>query len=414
VSVLVTDASGNHALAVVRSLGKKGIRVAAADSTRLAQSFFSRYCVKSATYPSPTRGIGEFREALVRILEKLKPAMLMPMTEQTILALMVNREEIESRVALAPLPSEDTLSVAFDKRATIELARSLNVPTPTTVSFSQLPDLESARSRVSYPAVIKPRRSEMVSVDGRTVSGGAPEYCFEPSEFAAKYLAVHRRTPLPLIQEFIPGEGYGISTLCDRGRLMALFAHRRLRMVRPTGSGSSLRESIVPPTAMVEMTRSLLGALRWHGVAMVEFKLDSRDGVPKLMEINGRFWNSLPLAIASGIDFPSLLYILGTEGKVPECFKYRVGVKSRWLVGDTKHLIGVLRGRPAGWGDGFPSRRATLLDFVTFTGRDLHYDDLWLSDPLPFFAELLDMTCRQVVGGVSQLRAPVVQGVTNA
>ncbi len=147
---------------------------------------------------------------------------------------------------------------------------------------------------------------------------------------------------------------------------------------------------------------------------MVEFKLDARDGIPKLMEINGRFWNSLPLAIAAGVDFPFLLYTLGTKGKVPECFEYRVGVKNRWLLGDTRHLVEVFRGRPAGWGDGFPSRWKTLLDFMKFIGRDLHYDDLWLSDPLPFFAEILDMTCQQVARSGSRPRTPAVQEVPNA
>lgn len=414
VRVLVADAKGNDALAVVRSLGQKGLSVAAADSVRFAKSFFSRYCVASAIYPSPTHGIREFQKGMARILDRLAPAMLMPMAERTILALTADREEVEARVTLAPLPSREALRVAFDKHATIELAQSLGVPAPRTFSFRELPDLERVRAQIPYPAVIKPRRSEIVTADGRIVPGGGQEYCFGPEDLAARYLAVHRRAPLPLIQEFIPGEGYGISVLYDRGRLKALFAYRRLRMVRPTGSGSSLRESIAPPPAMVHAARSLLEALRWHGVAMVEFKLDPRDGIPKLMEINGRFWNSLPLAVAAGVDFPFLLYTLGTEGDVPECFDYRVGVKSRWLVGDARHLAAVLRGRPAGWADGFPSRWETLRDFMRFTDRDLHYDDLWRVDPLPFFGEVLDALSRQVAGTVSRRRAPAVCEAPNA
>lgn len=412
-SVLVTDAAGNHALAVVRSLGQRGIRVAVADSSWCAKSFFSRFCAERTVYPSPTHGIRAFQNYLYGVLEKVKPAMLMPMTERTILALTADREKIASRVTLAPLPSQDALRVAFDKNLTIQLARSLGVPVPKTFSFCRLPDFEKLSSQLSYPVVIKPRRSEVMTVDGRIVPSGTVEYCFDPKDLGTDYLAVHRRAPLPLIQEFIPGEGYGISVLCDHGQMKALFAHRRLRMIRPTGSGSSLRESIAPPPAMVEAARLLVEELQWHGVAMVEFKQDTRDGIPKLMEINGRFWNSLSLAVAAGVDFPYLLYRLGTEGEVPECFEYRVGVKSRWLAGDIRHLVEVLRGRPVGWMDGFPSRRQALLDFMKFIDRDLYYDDLWISDPVPFFADIADLLLRQFPKFLFQRRVPAVEEMPN-
>jgi len=72
-----------------------------------------------------------------------------------------------------------------------------------------------------------------------------------------------------------------------------------------------------------------------------------------------------------------------------------MGVRCRWLVGDARHLVEVLRGRPAGWIDDFPSRWKTVLDFLKFFGRDLFYDDLWLSDPAPFVAEIGDFLLRK-------------------
>ncbi|HYS78534.1 MAG TPA: hypothetical protein VEO94_06825, partial [Candidatus Dormibacteraeota bacterium] len=109
-SVLVTDAGGNHALAVVRSLGRRGVRVVAAGGGRwCAQAAFSRFCAARAVYPSPERSLDAFQEGLCRILDTFRPELLMPMTEQTILALTAVRGEIESRVRLAPLPSPEAL-----------------------------------------------------------------------------------------------------------------------------------------------------------------------------------------------------------------------------------------------------------------------------------------------------------------
>src|SRR6185295_5275358 len=132
-SVLVTDASGNHALAVIRSLGGKGIDVVAADSSRWAQGGFSRFCAARTVYPSPAHGVQPFLRDLHRIIEEFHPEVLMPMTEQSILAMSQMRPEIESRVRLAPLPSAEALRVAFDKKATIGLAASLGIAVPRTV-----------------------------------------------------------------------------------------------------------------------------------------------------------------------------------------------------------------------------------------------------------------------------------------
>ena len=413
-SVLVTDAAGNHALAVVRSLGRRGLHVVAADTCRLAQAGFSRYCAARDIYPSPARGVAEFREGLRRILDVHRPEVLLPMTERTILALQPARRELESRTRLAPLPSAESLRVAFDKQSTLSLAVSLGIAVPKTVVLTHPDDIAAARDHLTYPMVIKPRRSETLLPDGRMAAGGPPEYCFGPDDLEATYLSVHRRAPLPLIQEFVPGEGYGISLLYDRGRPKALFAHRRLRMIRPTGSGSSLRESIAPPPDMADAARALLGALDWHGVAMVEFKRDARDGRPVLMEINGRFWNSLPLAIASGVDFPFLLHTLAVRGACPECFDYRIGVRCRWLAGDLRHLVRVLRGRPAGWTDAYPSRLSTLREFLKPAVKDLHYDDLWSTDPLPFFASLVWAGLRGRGGRAADASVPALMRAPDA
>ena len=395
-SVLVTDAGGNHALAVVRSLGGRGLDVIAAGCEAIDQAGFSRYCSGRVRYPSPRRDLGAFQEWLLRLLDEKRPQLLMPMTECTLVALAPLREEIEASVGLAPLPATASLAVAFDKRATLDLADSHNVRAPKTVVVHDLDELDDLRGQVTYPAVIKPRRSEFVTSDGRVLEGGPVEYCAAPDRLCELYASVHARAPYPLIQEFIPGEGYGVSVLYDHGRLRALFAHRRLRMIRPTGSGSSLRESIAPPDDMVAPARRLLEALDWHGVAMVEFKRDDRDGTAVLMEINGRFWNSLPLAVASGVDFPFLIYRLATEGRCPERLDYRVGVRGRWLAGDLQHLAAVLRGRPPGWSGPYPGRWRSLVDFVKPGGKDLHFDDLWLRDPAPFVAGLVGGALRKM------------------
>jgi len=72
--------------------------------------------------------------------------------------------------------------------------------------------------------------------------------------------------------------------------------HHRLREDPPTGGQSTAARAYFSEQ-LKEYGLRLLQALRWHGAAMVEFKLDSRSGQFVLMEINGKFWGSLELAL---------------------------------------------------------------------------------------------------------------------
>jgi predicted ATP-grasp superfamily ATP-dependent carboligase len=178
--------------------------------------------------------------------------------------------------------------------------------------------------------------------------------------------------------------GVFLSPTTARARALT---HRRLREKPPSGGVSVLRESIAVPPALAAAADRLLAALAWHGVCMMEFKLDARDGVPRLMEINPRFWGSLALAIDAGVDFPWLLYALAAGAPPAPVTSYRLGVRSRWELGDLDHLLIRLRARdrrdlPAG----APSRVRTLLAFLNpLAGRP---EVFWPSDPGPAWHEL--------------------------
>lgn len=180
-----------------------------------------------------------------------------------------------------------------------------------------------------------------------------------------------------LIQQCIEGEGQGVFALCNSGDPVALFAHRRLREKPPSGGVSVLRESIELPKEMTDHAVRLLKKVGWHGAAMVEFKVERGTGIPNLMEINGRFWGSLQLALDAGLNFPSLLYQLAGRRPIEMAAStYKIGVKSRWLLGDLDHLLmrtfksdEMLR-LPSG----YPSRLRSMADFVRFWQKDLYYE----------------------------------------
>jgi predicted ATP-grasp superfamily ATP-dependent carboligase len=102
---------------------------------------------------------------------------------------------------------------------------------------------------------------------------------------------------------------------------------------------SVLCESISPPAEALAAATQLISFNGWHGVAMIEFKWDAAENRPKLIEVNARFWGSLNLAIMAGVDFPFLLYRLARGEKVEGPAEYRIGLKSRWELGDLDYLL---------------------------------------------------------------------------
>ena len=113
-----------------------------------------------------------------------------------------------------------------------------------------------------------------------------------------------------------------------------------------TGGASSLRESVALDPVLFGHASRLLAALRWSGLAMVEFRV-TPDG-PELMEINGRVWGSLPLAVRAGMDFPGRLAELlldGTPAEGPPVTEYRAGVRARNLRLEISWIGAVATGR---------------------------------------------------------------------
>jgi hypothetical protein len=176
------------------------------------------------------------------------------------------------------------------------------------------------------------------------------------------------------------------------------FAHRRLRDVRPTGSGSALRESALPSPELREASLALLKAVGWHGVAMVEYRMRA-DGTPVFLEINGRFWHSLALAVNAGVDFPLALARLAEHGDIDTLPPGRSGVRCRWLLGDARHLAAVWRGAPAGYPGVFPSRFGTLLDELV-PSPGMTHDNFELSDPLPELGDWVHFFAHKIPGAL--------------
>ena len=392
--ILVLDGNENQAVACVRSLGRAGHEVTVGAPAGWSKAGWSRFGRGTFVYPAPSDDADAFVACIAAEAARERGTLVLPMTESTTLPLSQYRATVEAAGGRLVLPPHETLLRAFDKQHTTMLAASLGVDVPQTTVVSSSADVREQAATLCYPVVVKPRTSQEY-VGGRSVrTTGAPTYARDARELLAAWANIAQRCRAALVQEFVEGEGVGYFALMRHGDVRAEFAHRRLRDVRPTGSGSSLRESVAPDPRVREAAQAILRALEWHGVAMVEFRT-RRDGTPVFLEVNGRFWHSLALAVHAGVDFPALLARLAVDDDVAPVFTYQHGVRCRWLLGDLRHLAEVWRGRPVGYPGRFPSRLATLAAILTPV-RGTYHDNFSVSDPLPELGDWFDFLLRKI------------------
>jgi predicted ATP-grasp superfamily ATP-dependent carboligase len=390
---IVLDGNQRSALSTVRSLGRQGIVVSVGETQRRSLAASSRYCRAALAYPDPAQCPEQFCRWLEQINGAFPGAVLLPMTDVTVPLVLRSTPRLPTlRIAL---PSLDLYEAVSDKYRLFQLARAAGVRVPETVPVSRaaLGRLEGRDWR--YPLVIKPRKSTM-RLDSGTRKRSV-RYAADRGELVrtVESMLIDATDEL-LIQEYVSGEGAGVFGLYEYGRPRLFFAHRRIREKPPSGGTSVLCESVRPPAEGLAAARGLLDSLGWHGVAMVEFKIDE-SGHMWLIEINARFWGSLQLAVDCGADFPWFLYQIaaGASPEVPA--DYSIGNRLRWWLGDLDNLYARLR--DSRWTPTVLDKARAVGEFLKPWQPRTRYELLRWNDPAPSI-----MALRQYLAALGRKR----------
>ncbi len=324
-------------LPVIRSLGKEGLNVIAAErdicDTRRALGFYSRYTSRCALLHDSEADAERFFSD-IRALSESMPSrpVIMPVGMATLLALSKKCDEVSEFADIAIAPN-DSISLANDKSRLIPFAKELGIPVPLTTFIREGETVSSLSERIPYPCVIKLSAGELLGLDPQSryaIIRSRDEFCSKYPVFAAHGEPV-------LIQQYIEGDGYGVSAVFGKNsEPLEIFCHRRLREYPASGGPSCFCESADCPE-LADFAIKLLRALSWVGVAMVEFKGSPEKGF-YLMEINPRFWGSLALAPNSGCNIPLALYRAAKGETLPPYTRftprYKVGHRMRFLLQD--------------------------------------------------------------------------------
>ena len=330
--VLVTNAQIRSGLAVIRSLGRKGIEVTAADCDRVSTGFFSKYCSKRLVYPDPAKDPEGYADAILCEIKTTKYDVVIPINDYTLIPLSKRKREIE-KYSRFPFLGYENLKKGRDKGLTVLEAKKCGIKVPETVIAKDDEDVEYVKREFSFPVIVRPRES----------SGSRGLFKVEyPEELLPRYQLVTQKYGPSLIQEYIPWGGmtYDVTVIMNKDSVArAVFVSNRIRTY-PVFAGPNVLGEGVDCPELKETAIKFLKFLNWYGPAQVEFRIDPRDNKPRLMEVNPRLWGSLYLGIISGIDFPYLLYQLAMNEDIEPVLEYKTGIRARWfLPGDILHII---------------------------------------------------------------------------
>lgn len=370
------------ALTIARSLAARYYVVDTASPREVPLVAYSNAVSANFQYPDPLVDEAAFLKWLLTHLRKEEYELVIPVTERSLVPLAKHRNAlVHTRVAMA---DEDSLQLVLDKAATFSLAERIGVSTPQSFYISGIDELPALLPKLRFPVVVKPSHS--VSAGSEGYSKRNVSYANDENELKLQCRACLRHSSV-ILQSYFRGLGAGVELIAKQGEILYAFQHLRLHEVPLTGGGSSFRMSTELEPELLDAATRLIREIRWTGVAMVEFKWNPATREYCLMEINGRFWGSLPLAVAAGADFPAMQAELSLTGGLGDYPAYRRGVYCRNLPSDVMWHEMVLRSESDKITQ-VPTFGSVLKDLSKVLSPKHHFDTQCLSDPLPGLIEI--------------------------
>lgn len=375
---LITNAVQDGGLVAARSLARAGFSVTGADVLRLPRGVRSRYMIGYRDLVDARER--EFEDALVGLVESVRPDVFLPIGTRGVLAAARCREALAAMTAVNVV-DEPAFMAAFDKSVCVAECHRLGIGCARVLGFEEaLAMLERAPGTAAV--VVKPPWDV----------GAARGVCYvrEPGALRETVERCSRVYGGSLVQDYIPGGADAMRTVLllftPESDVAAAFTMQKIRHWPQTGGATAAGRSTDEPE-LVELVLPFFRAWRWRGPAEVELKLDPRDGRFKVIEINPRFPGYLRFAWHCGLDLPLLAtrLALGDARAVPDDVAptYRVGQR---YVAPTLFARTVRDDvRVHGWGAALRKARTDLRGSApVILGM--------LADPVPLVARMLRPT----------------------
>ncbi len=369
---------GTHTmgLGVIRALGRMGVPIIAVYYNQSDMGYVSKYVQEAIHCPHPELNTDQFMETLFQIGSRYANSPLIPVSDESLKVVSRHKQPLAQCFKVA-CPEWEIVQQLIEKSRTYNLAISAGVPVPKTIIPSSADELTQFGQSLEFPCLIKPVESHLYFALFKRKLVQANNL----DQVLSAYREAAQAGLKVMVQEFIPGEddqGVNYNSYFWEGQALVEFTAQKIRGAPAVfGSPCVARSRAIPD--VLEAGRAILRSMAFYGYSCTEFKRDARDGVYKLMEVNGRHNLSTLLAVRCGINFPWLHYLHLVEGLLPIQNEYQKNVY--WI--DTERDLAHLPKR-------FKNRKASLSGILRpYLG--IHVQAVFdLRDLKPFLKRYLD------------------------
>lgn len=340
-NVAIVFGGGINGLGVIRNLGRNGVTVYCVVD-KVDEAIYSKYCKKRFVVPNIQNNTQVLKSFLTKLDSTLSDyAVLYSTTDLFSLGLSRLKDEIQGNYHVL-LPAPEIVETLVNKKLFYRSLSDLGVVCPITYFPDSIESAKKMSKVMRYPVFIKPYVSQVFTkkFSRKGFIANLPEELIHHFN-----LAVRNKIDV-MLQEVVPGPAgniIGVPGYFSNGQYSPIFfAYHRIRAWPPVFGNTTLMESI-PISYVVQLTeivKSYLEAIKYYGLMEAEFKMDPRDGIFKLLEINARTWwqNSLPTKC--GLNLVLIAYLIALGKKIRFEDSYQVGKKWINLPTDILSLIG--------------------------------------------------------------------------
>jgi predicted ATP-grasp superfamily ATP-dependent carboligase/protein-tyrosine phosphatase len=324
--VLLTDGHYKHARALAKQFFDLDYEVHCVG-VRSSPNFFSRY-MNFLPRELSNSFFDKDSDLFLQHLKECKYELLVPVGAQSVKRVSEIRQHLMG-VTSVVLASEASLELAFSKKSMGAIAESEGIRFPKTFSYHDLVSCRNFNGRIC------------MKFEDETHKSMSTKYFASQKEALVVANGLSEKDKeLVIFQEVIEGPGEGFFAIYNNGTFIQGYTHKRIREYPPSG-GSSTCAQVTNSVDTFEQGQKLLNRINWHGVAMVEFKRSLHSGDLYLMEVNPKFWGSLELGIAAGLNFAYQLQQLMEDDKKNEGESRLLrNIVYQWpFDGDLAHLL---------------------------------------------------------------------------
>jgi len=363
--------------AVIRALGMMNVPVIAVYYEKNDMGHVSKYVKDKLLAPHPEKHEEQFISLLVGCAGRFGRGLLLPADDATLSVVSKNKGFLEQYFIVA-CPEWEIVEKFIDKKHTYALAEKIGVPAPRTLLPESAAEVERYGEAVQFPCLVKPCRShryfELFKKKAVRVEN--------VDQMLTAYNQATEAGVEVMLQELIPGndtQGVNYNSYFWDGEPLVEFTAQKVRLSPPHfGVPRVVISKDVPE--VIEPGRKILTALGFNGYSCTEFKKDERDGIYKLMEVNGRHNRSELLSVRCGINFPWIEYMHLIQGEMPSHCDYRQGIywidEFRDIVSSAAYIR---------------KEDHSLKDLVRPYMRSHIFATFDLTDPKPFIKRCIDM-----------------------